>query len=239
MVTANKEEAMPAKLFFELNPDKQMKIIHTGISEFAAYGYTNSSTNRIVKNSGISKGSLFKYFTNKEDFFFFILDTVTAELTESLTKEAANLSRELFQRVIEYAALEFTWYIQNPEKSQLILRAFSKNETAVYQKVLARYGSKEQDIYYELLKDINTVPFQWDMKMTLDILKWFLKGFNEEFMETVQIKTAQIKTAQIKTTQIKTAQTETVPPQTHSFEQLKSDYVKNLTAYMGLLKSGL
>lgn len=205
---------MPTKLFFELNTDKQMKIVHTGISEFAAYGYANSSTNRIVKNSGISKGSLFKYFTNKEDFFFYILDTVTTEFNESLAKEAADLSKELFQRVIEYAALEFSWHIQNPEKSKLILRAFSKNETVLYQKVLARYGSKGQEIYYGLLEDINTGCFQWDRKMTIDILKWFLKGFNEEFMETAQ-------------------------RETRDFEQTKNDYIKSLTAHMELLKNGL
>lgn len=59
---------MPKKLFFELKDEKRKKIIDTGISEFAKYNYNNSSTNRIVKDAGISKGSLFKYFESKEDF---------------------------------------------------------------------------------------------------------------------------------------------------------------------------
>lgn len=106
---------MPTKLFFELNHDKRKKIIDTTISEFSNYGYENSSTNRIVKESGISKGSLFKYFPNKEDLYFYVLDNVTSELVESIEKNVHILSPELFQRVIEYSALEFTWYIQNPE----------------------------------------------------------------------------------------------------------------------------
>lgn len=58
-----------------------------GVSEFAEYGYENSSTNRIVKKAGISKGSLFKYFPTKEDFYFYVLDEITAELNSSLEEK--------------------------------------------------------------------------------------------------------------------------------------------------------
>lgn len=205
---------MPTKLFFELDRNKQMKIISVGISEFAAYGFSNSSTNRIVKQSEISKGSLFKYFQNKEEFFFFILDVVTTDLSENLDRATSNFSQELFQRVIDYAAAEFSWYIHNPEKSRLIMIAFSPNDTEIYPKVLARYGKKEQEIYYELLEDITADNFRWDRKMTIDILKWFLKGFNEDFIRNVKMEQ-------------------------HDFERIKNDYVKSLAAHMDMLKNGL
>lgn len=88
---------MPTKLFFELSQDKRKTIIDVAIAEFAIYGYANASTNSIVKKSGISKGSLFKYFENKEELYFFILDTVTTELNESIEQGADTLSSELFQ----------------------------------------------------------------------------------------------------------------------------------------------
>ena len=66
---------MPNKLFFELDKQKQDRIISAAITEFATHGYENSSTNRIVKECAISKGSLFKYFENKEDLYFFLIDT--------------------------------------------------------------------------------------------------------------------------------------------------------------------
>lgn len=205
---------MPAKLFYELKEEKQKKIIGAALSEFAAYGYANSSTNRIVKNSGISKGSLFKYFVSKEELYFFILDTVTAEYVASLGERATGLPRELFQRVIEYAALEFSWYIENPEKSKLIIDAFTKSDTEIYRKTAGRYGVKESDVYYKLLEDIDFSGFRGEKKKTIDILKWFLKGFNEDFMEGVQIDNS-------------------------SFEQLRDAYVRRLTDYLEVLKSGL
>lgn len=205
---------MPTKLFFELNHDKQTKIMNAIISEISSYGYENSSTNRIVEKAGISKGSLFKYFPNKEDMYFYILDNVTAELIESIEKEAYTLSPELFQRVIEYSALEFTWYIQNPEKSKLVVNAFINSETEIYQKTIKRYGIRKMDIYDKLLEDVDFTNFRGDKEEIIDILKWFLKGFKEDFLCYISNKDC-------------------------SFEYLKREYTGKLTEYMEILQKGL
>ncbi len=205
---------MPTKLFFALSEKKQSKIINVGITEFAAYGYTSSSTNRIVKNSGISKGSLFKYFLNKEDLYFFILDIVTKELIESTEQSTAALSSELFQRVIEYSTLEFAWYAHNPEKAKIVISAFTKSDTPLYRKTVARYGGKELDVFSKQLEGIDLSGFRWEWQKTIDIFKWFLKGFNEDFLENVQLDG-------------------------RSFESVQTEYVEKLTGYMEALKTGL
>lgn len=205
---------MPTKLFFELSQDKRKTIIDVAIAEFAIYGYANASTNSIVKKSGISKGSLFKYFENKEELYFFILDTVTTELNESIEQGADTLSSELFQRVIDYSALEFSWYINNPEKSKLIIAAFTKSNTEIYQKTINRYTIMESAIYHKFLEGIDLSNFRWDKHKTIDILEWFLKGFNEDFLEHIQSDRC-------------------------SFEYSHGEYVRNLTEYMEMIKFGL
>lgn len=205
---------MPTNVFLELKEEKRQSILAAAIAEFAAYGYVNSSTNRIVRKSGISKGSLFKYFSGKEDLYFFVLDTVTAEFTESLENATDNLSPEIFQRVVECASLEFSWYIQHPEKAGLIIRAFSPDNTEIYQKTAERYEMKELDVYYRLLEDIDLTGFRWDKQKTADILKWFLKGFNEDFQGKVR--------------------TEDQPS-----EEIKKEYIESLTEYLEILKKGL
>ena len=37
--------------------------------EFATYGYAKASTNRIVQQSGMARGSLYYHFKDKEDLF--------------------------------------------------------------------------------------------------------------------------------------------------------------------------
>lgn len=206
---------MPTTLFDALDREKKSKIIRVGVSEFAQYGYINSSTNRIVKNSGISKGSLFQYFKNKEEFYLYILDGITSELTSALASKTGELSEQLFKRVIDYSVLEFTWYIQNPDKFRIIMEAFAKNDTEISRKVAAKYNLTGEGIYYSLLEGIDASEFKWDKQKTFDILKWFLTGFNEDFMRKAN------------------------PQEGTDIERLKSDYVSCLTDYMGILKRGL
>ena len=60
---------MPTKTFVSLNNKKQDLIFQVALQEFADCGYTQASTNTICKKAGISKGSMFQYFPNKEDLF--------------------------------------------------------------------------------------------------------------------------------------------------------------------------
>lgn len=206
---------MPTKMFFELNDEKRNKIIEICITEFSQFGYANSSTNRITQNASISKGSLFKYFQNKEELYFYILDLVAMELITDLKADVATLPLDLFERTIQYSELEFIWYIKHPEKFKLITTAFSQADDSLRQKIESRYNLQGQDIFYEILADIDTTTLKWDKQKTVDILKWFLLGFKEDFISHMR------------------------PDNISNIELIRREYVKSLTTYMTILKSGL
>lgn len=206
---------MPTKIFFELNDEKRNKIIEICIVEFSQYGYTNSSTNRITQNAGISKGSLFQYFQNKEELYFYILDMVTMELIGDLKAAVAALPRDLFERTVRYSELEFLWYIKHPEKFKLITVAFSQTDGSLRQKIENRYNQQGQDFFYEVLADIDMTRLKWDKKKTADILKWVLAGFKEEFISHMH------------------------PEAFSDIEFIQHEYVSRLISYMTILKSGL
>ncbi len=196
-----------------LNTEKRQTIFTAGVCEFADCGYENSSTNRIAKKAGISKGSLFKYFPTKEDFY--VLDEITAELISSLEEKVNTFSTDIFQRKIEYSVLEFSWYILHPQKAKMIVRAFTKSDTDIYRKTVLKYGNREQDIYYWLLQDIDTAQFRWDRQKTVAMIKWFLKGFNDDFLTRIQ-------------------------KQAYSdLEMIEKEYVKDLSEYIEMLKAGI
>lgn len=206
---------MPTNMFLELNKEKRTKIIEISITEFSKYGYENSSTNRIVQNANISKGSLFKYFRNKDELYFFILDFVIQELMANMSQKMSALPKGLFERIIRYSELEFTWYVNHPNRCKLIATAFTKSDTEIYQKVEARYGLEGQNIYYELLKDVDISILSCEKGKAFDILKWFLKGFNEDFLSRVQIQ------------------------DNTNIYNLQKEYAKTLTEYISILKCGL
>lgn len=73
---------MPKQTFHNLPEEKRNNIINAAIEEFAGYGLENASTNRIVANSGISKGSFYQYFEDKRDLFMHLLRVIEQEKTE-------------------------------------------------------------------------------------------------------------------------------------------------------------
>ena len=60
--------------FFDLNREKQDRMINAALRIFAQNGYRHASTDVIVKEAGISKGLLFHYFTSKIGLFSFLFD---------------------------------------------------------------------------------------------------------------------------------------------------------------------
>ena len=70
---------MPKQTFLNLPEEKRRVIIDAATEEFAAFGLENASTNRIVENSGISKGSFYQYFEDKQDVFLYLLSVLEQE----------------------------------------------------------------------------------------------------------------------------------------------------------------
>ncbi len=205
---------MPMKLFTELDSEKQERILDAALKEFAEYGYENGSTNRIVKNCGISKGSLFKYFENKEDLYFYLIDTVSAEMAEETRVDIGKLSKDLYERVIEYSVTEISWYVTNPVKGRFMIGIASETGSDIGRKIIERYGEKSTDIYETLLKGVDMSGLHSSRKEITDILRWVLMGFNNSFLMSIAGCSDDIET-------------------------LKKSYLKQLKTHLKVLKSGL
>ena len=172
---------MPKQTFLELDNEKRERIIRTALKEFAAYGYAGSSTNRIVKESGISKGSLFKYFESKEDMYFYLIDTVALQMANDMAKDLSRLPEDIRERIIAYSVAEISWYMSNPIKGHFMISAASEKEE-ISKKIIEKYGEKGNEIYNDLLKGAVLRKKGKEEEMS-DVLMWVLKGFNEKFLK--------------------------------------------------------
>jgi AcrR family transcriptional regulator len=89
---------MPKQTFLNLPEEKRKIIIDAAIDEFAEYGLENASTNRIVANSGISKGSFYQYFEDKQDVFMYLLTVLEQEKLEYFKgKHPPSMNMDTFQ----------------------------------------------------------------------------------------------------------------------------------------------
>ena len=75
---------MARNRFDNLEPERQDAILAAAADEFAARGYAGASLNRIIEDAGISKGSLYYYFDDKEDLFVTVVQVAVERLLEEV-----------------------------------------------------------------------------------------------------------------------------------------------------------
>lgn len=114
---------MPKQTFLNLPEEKRKVIVNAAIEEFAEYGLENASTNRIVANSGISKGSFYQYFEDKQDVFMYLLTVLEHEKMEYLEDKhppSTNLDTFEYFRWMIKTGMEFN--TSHPLLTQAISR---------------------------------------------------------------------------------------------------------------------
>ncbi|MCQ4924649.1 TetR/AcrR family transcriptional regulator [Tissierella carlieri] len=204
---------MPKELFYQLNIDKRNRIINAGLSEFVQHSYNEASTNSIVKKASIGKGSLFKYFVNKEELYFYILDYVIDDFVKDLKDELPKLKGGIFQFILTYAEAEFNWYIENIDKYNLIKRAFNDDNSSIYNKTVERYKLTGSSFYNKIMECAEIPESKWEKERVLNIIKWVLEGLNEKFIKEADQYT--------------------------NINDIKDRYMEELRKYVEILKKGL
>lgn len=67
---------MPTPTFFRLPEEKRARLTGAAWREFSAVRFSEASINRIVRDAQIPRGSFYQYFADKDDLFFYLLDTL-------------------------------------------------------------------------------------------------------------------------------------------------------------------
>ncbi|RSD28466.1 TetR/AcrR family transcriptional regulator [Mesobacillus subterraneus] len=65
---------MPKQTFFNLSEQKRKTLIESAEIEFTRVPFFEASIANIVKTAGISRGSFYQYFQDKDDLYFYLLE---------------------------------------------------------------------------------------------------------------------------------------------------------------------
>ncbi|MBN2725611.1 MAG: TetR/AcrR family transcriptional regulator [Deltaproteobacteria bacterium] len=87
---------MPGSRFYNLSEEKQARILQAAKVEFIEKGPVKASLNRIIKNSGISKGAMYYYFNDKNDLLATVLDTFIKSFLDSMEFNLDSSSIETY-----------------------------------------------------------------------------------------------------------------------------------------------
>ncbi len=123
---------MARRRFSELDDTRREGILDTAAVEFAARGYGGASVNRIIAQAGISKGSLYYYFEDKEDLFATVMEQALTRMVagagfpspEDLTADTFwNTFRDLMRRSVDFLKANESYVMLARSYYQLRLEA--------------------------------------------------------------------------------------------------------------------
>lgn len=92
---------MPTGTFFRLPEEKKTRLIQAAWDEFTRVTFADASINRIIQSAHIPRGSFYQYFTDKEDLFVYILNTVRDFFTDILERILKDSGGDLFSATLQ------------------------------------------------------------------------------------------------------------------------------------------
>lgn len=85
---------MPTQTFFNLDKEKQERIIDSAINEFSLRSYDEAKISNIIRDSKIPRGSFYQYFEDKMDIYKYIF-TKLGEKKMSYMGDSLNNTEQI------------------------------------------------------------------------------------------------------------------------------------------------
>lgn len=172
--------------FLKLKEEKKELIIHAAMNEFIRNGFENASTNEIVKNANISKGSLFNYFKSKKDLYIYLFD-YGIEVIETFYQMIDLQETDVFKRIENIGVQKM--YIQ--KKYPLVFDFLASTNKEDSPEVKDFIKDKRESVYKRGLEimyqniDYSKFRDDIDIEKAMEILNWTMFGFSDKAIEQI------------------------------------------------------
>ncbi|MCM3764132.1 TetR/AcrR family transcriptional regulator [Neobacillus niacini] len=168
--------------FFNVEPEKQDRIINAAIKEFAQKGYDKASTNEIVKEAEISKGLLFHYFKNKKQLFLFLVDYCYETIAEEFYQKFPFDEVDFFNRMRQSVIIKMELSERYPDIFKFIQEAFMDDAAEIkpeMEKKLREMTDLNVNKIYEGV-DYSKFRDDVDLQKILKIITWTFEKMSDE-----------------------------------------------------------
>ena len=88
---------MPSDTFLRLPEEKRRRFLDAAWEEFTGVKFMDASINNIIRRAGISRGSFYQYFEDKEDVFLYLLEGVRDHVLDKTYKAVVEHPGGLFE----------------------------------------------------------------------------------------------------------------------------------------------
>lgn len=171
--------------FLNLTPEEQNRVIDAALDEFAENEFAKASLNNIIARAGISKGSMYHYFANKEDLYDYLIKRVLVTKETFLKQTLAELGKPVtemsFFENLEFqmlASVDFA--VQHYREHQLSVHLQSMVEGPLKERLFGDLQIAFEDYVKVMVDDAiraGEIRDDFDRGFVIRILKFTLLHF--------------------------------------------------------------
>lgn len=175
------------KKFTQLPSEKQDRILNAAYDEFISAGFQSASTNRIIKNAEISKGSLFHYFGSKEALYLFMIKRSNARLFKQLEPILHELSPDLIQRLRIFAISYLDLYINEPREFKFLMTLTEAGNRSIVERLMKETMDENQEKMLLIFSGIDTSKLILDLPEVIKVITWVMTGLKEQILNQSEL----------------------------------------------------
>lgn len=178
--------------FLSLEKIKQERILNAAYNEFSEKGFKNASTNRIAKEAGIGKGTLFYYFGNKKNLFHQLInEAFDIAYNEYLSKVDFD-ETDFFKRIEGMSILKWNVYLKHEQALNFMAHILMHSENYELPEDLKTKQALAEEVWGSLLtKNIDFTKFRDDIpkETSFNFIRWTVEGYRTELEQRLKQET--------------------------------------------------
>ena len=186
LIYGRKEVTIINPILNNLKLEKQKLIINAAIKEFVKRGFEKASTNEIVKEARISKGSLFNYFHSKKDLYIYLIE-YGVQVIEDFYEQIDLSETDLFKRIENIGLQKLYIHKKFPHVFDFLAAAIQEESAEVKdmikEKVDPVYDRGTELIYKHI--DYSKFREGIEIEKAIEILNWTMFGFSEKGLHQI------------------------------------------------------
>ncbi|MGK7897671.1 MAG: TetR/AcrR family transcriptional regulator [Xenococcus sp. (in: cyanobacteria)] len=137
--------------------DKAKQILHGALPEFLKHGYTRTSMDKVAKSAGVSKQTLYSYYSDKDGLFTALIQDLAFEKFQILWSKPLEGKPETVLREIAYRLLDNVGHKNHLSFARLILAESDKRPdlSQLFLKTVAKPSIEILTNYFQEQEEFN------------------------------------------------------------------------------------
>ncbi len=143
-------ENMPKKTFFNLPEEKRKRITGALMKYFATMPYDQVDIEDVARECDVAKGSMYQYFENKKDMYFYVIDEA-AKIGLEVVKQVNFQQVSLFDFLAEFFDMSWNLMIRNPDAYLLLAKASFYDDSPYKEEIKAIFDKKTKTVLHDIV----------------------------------------------------------------------------------------